>query len=94
MFCHFHFACHSKIPPPRIHTSGLSVFLQYQEGSSRLGKGSAKYRVPGMQWLGLRPSQLDDLDLPEKASGICSHEQLLRECCQRAVHPTLPPPSI
>lgn len=53
------------------------MFLQYQEGSSRLGKGSAKYRVPGMQWLGLRPSQLDDLDLPEKASGVRLQEQFL-----------------
>lgn len=47
--------------------SGLSVLLQYKQGSSRQGKGSAKYRVPDMAWVGLRPSQLDDLDLPEQA---------------------------
>ncbi|CAN0320425.1 unnamed protein product, partial [Ectocarpus sp. 8 AP-2014] len=47
---------------------GLSVFLQYKEGSSRQGRGSAKFRVPEMKWVGLRPSQLDDLDLPDEAS--------------------------
>lgn len=51
-----------------IHCAGLSVFLQYKEGSSRQGKGSAKFKVPGMKWVGLRPSQLDDLDLPDQAS--------------------------
>ncbi|CAM9175225.1 unnamed protein product, partial [Hapterophycus canaliculatus] len=44
---------------------GLGVFLQYKEGSSRQGKGSAKFKVPDMKWVGLRPSQLDGLDLPE-----------------------------
>lgn len=43
------------------------MFLQYKQGSSRQGKGSAKYRVPDMAWVGLRPSQLDDLNLPEQA---------------------------
>lgn len=47
---------------------GLSVFLQFKDGSSRQGRGSAKFRVPEMKWVGLRPSQLDDLDLPEEAS--------------------------
>lgn len=47
---------------------GLSVFLQYKEGSSRQGRGSAKFRVPEMKWVGLRPSQLDDLELPDEAS--------------------------
>ncbi|CAM9309407.1 unnamed protein product, partial [Ectocarpus sp. 13 AM-2016] len=46
---------------------GLSVFLQFKEGSSRQGRGSAKFRVPEMKWVGLRPSQLDDLNLPEEA---------------------------
>lgn len=54
--------------PTLIYEAGLSVFLQYKGGSSRQGKGSAKYKVPDMQWVGLRPSQLDDLDLPEEAS--------------------------
>lgn len=54
--------------PTNAFESGLSVFLQYKEGSSRQGKRSTKYKVPAMQWVGLRPSQLDDLDLPEEAS--------------------------
>lgn len=45
---------------------GLSVFLLYKEGSSRQGRGSLKYAVPGMKWVGLRPSQLEDLDLPHQ----------------------------
>lgn len=53
--------------------SGLSVFLQYKEGSSRQGKGSAKYKVPDMRWVGLRPSQLNDLDLPEQVSSEQIH---------------------
>ncbi|CAM9782605.1 unnamed protein product, partial [Laminaria digitata] len=45
---------------------GLSVFLLYKEGSSRQGRGSVKYAVPDMKWVGLRPSQLEDLDLPHQ----------------------------
>ncbi|CAN0051773.1 unnamed protein product, partial [Sphacelaria rigidula] len=43
---------------------GLSVLLQYKLGSNRQGAGSAKYAVPALKWVGLRPSQLDHLDLP------------------------------
>eukprot|EP00752_Nemacystus_decipiens_P009762 g8718.t1 len=66
---------------------GLSILLQYKEGSSRQGKGSAKYRVPGMSWVGLRPSQLDDLSLPEQArllgGSIRSQSQVHQELSQQ-----------
>lgn len=42
------------------------MFLLYKEGSSRQGRGSVKYAVPGMKWVGLRPSQLEGLDLPHQ----------------------------
>ena len=72
--------------PVCVHTymcaSGLSVFLQYKEGSSRQGKGSAKYRVPDMAWVGLRPSQLEDLDLPEQARPLPKREPLSSRATQ------------
>lgn len=52
---------HSRTPRA---WAGLSVLLQYKLGSNRQGAGSAKYAVPALKWVGLRPSQLDHLDLP------------------------------
>lgn len=48
---------------PSRNNSGLSVLLQYKLGSTRQDSRSATYAVPDLRWLGLRPSQLDDLDL-------------------------------
>ncbi|CAM9913684.1 unnamed protein product, partial [Discosporangium mesarthrocarpum] len=43
---------------------GLSLLLVYKLGSTRLGPAASKYAVPDLKWIGLRPSQLEDLDLP------------------------------
>ena len=40
---------------------GFSVLMTYWKGSSKLGIESNKYSVP-IQWLGLRPSQVEDLN--------------------------------
>lgn len=53
------------------------MLLQYKLGSTRQGPGSAKYAVPDLKWVGLRPSQLDDLDLPLQVDFI---NQLKRGC--------------
>lgn len=44
--------------------TGLSVLLQYKLGSDRQGTGSMKYAVPHLKWTGLRPGQLEELELP------------------------------
>lgn len=72
------------------------MFLQYKEGSSRQGKGSGKFRVPDMKWVGLRPSQLDDLDLPEQASSGSPKETqpLHLQCCIMYNSSIILPPSL
>lgn len=58
--------CDVLVSPGTLERAGLSVLLQYKEGSSRQGTSSGKYANPNMKWIGLRPSQLDSLDLPRK----------------------------
>ncbi|CAM9155687.1 unnamed protein product, partial [Choristocarpus tenellus] len=45
---------------------GLALLLVYKLGSVRLGVDASKYAVPDLRWLGLRPSQLDDLQLTDE----------------------------
>ncbi|CAM9225290.1 unnamed protein product, partial [Scytosiphon promiscuus] len=56
---------------------GLSVFLQYKEGSSRQGKGSANFKVPDMKWVGLRPQ-----GLPQTHDRV--HQKLTQQDLARA----------
>lgn len=45
---------------------GISILLTYKIGSSRMPE-SKRFVVPALQWLGLRPSQLQRIDIPDEA---------------------------
>jgi meiotic recombination protein SPO11 len=45
---------------------GLKILSVYMSGSKNMSYDSASLTTPNIQWLGLRPSDLDKYDLPEQ----------------------------
>lgn len=51
---------------------GLSLLLTYRNGGAQMATANAAMYKTDVKWLGLRPSQLDALDLPDEASARLS----------------------
>ncbi|KAF0705836.1 hypothetical protein AaE_014361 [Aphanomyces astaci] len=56
---------------------GLSILLTYKFGSARMPLDSIHYAVD-IEWLGLRPSQLEALELPNVVKKKCSNQDKRR----------------